>query len=92
MGKPPSSQREPFACPLIFCKKKKNNFPAISLASHFVPFLISLSLGKTGGGGFLSTGVPKLSVERNAGDIRKANINAVVRGDGENRRGKKEEE
>lgn len=42
--------------------------------------------------GFLRTEVPKLSVERNAGDIRKADTNAVVRGDGENGRGKKEED
>lgn len=45
MGKPSSSQREPFACPPDFLQK---NFLARSLATHFVPVLISLSLGERG--------------------------------------------
>lgn len=83
MGKPPSSQREPYNCPPDFLQK---NFPALSQAI-FYPFLfLCLSeRGCAGGRGvFLSTGVPKLSVERNAENIRKADTNAVNRRDGEN--------
>lgn len=43
MGKRSGSQRETFASPPDFLQK---NFPARSLARHFVPVLISLSLGE----------------------------------------------
>lgn len=74
MGKPPSSQREPFACPPDFLKKKKNP-PTFQLdVSQAILCPFSFLRPSRERGGFLSTGVPKLSAVRNTGAIQKKQI------------------
>lgn len=77
----------PSFVPLIFCKK---TFQLDLSQDILCRFLFLCPSGR--GGEFLSTGVTKLQVERNEGDIRKPDTNATARGDREKRREKKEEE
>jgi len=66
-----------------FSAKKPQTF-RLDLSQAILCLFFLLCPSGSGGEGLLNAGVPKLSVERDAGSIRKADTTAVVREDGEN--------